>query len=327
MKNDKISIIVPIYNVDKYLRRCLDSIINQTYKNIEIILVNDGSKDDSLKICKEYKKKDKRVVLIDQKNAGLSMSRNNGIDIATGDYIGFIDSDDVISIYMYEYLLKSIKESNSDISLCPFKAFNNDIVFSNDYNNISIEKDEVIKELLIDRKISSHACDKLYKKKLFNNIRFPKGKKYEDIPVIYKLFLKAKNISFVDTPLYGYYLRDDSITGNYSIETNKDFIEAINKRYDELVKIDKYANYAKLNRVNSVLRYYLDIVKFRKKDIFKNDFYNDIYNELLFAKKIYTKEVKRLNTKKKNILINLLFFNQRLFYYIMYLYSLKNSNI
>ena len=327
MKNDKISIIVPIYNVEKYLKRCLDSIINQTYKNMEIILVNDGSKDDSLKICKEYTKKDKRIILIDQENAGLSMARNNGIDKATGDYIGFVDSDDVISLYMYDYLIKSIKESNSDISLCLFKSFNKDIKFSNNYKNISLGKENAIRELLIDRKIPSHANDKLFKKELFNGIRFPKGKKYEDIPVIYKLFLKANNISLVDTELYGYYLRDDSITGNYNIETNKDFIEAVNKRYDELVNINEYSNYAKLNRVNSVLRYYLDIVKFRKKDIFKSDFYKIIYNELLFAKKIYTKDIRKINTRKKNTLIKLLFFNQKLFYYIMCIYSIKNPNI
>lgn len=294
MEKDKISIIVPIYNVDKYLRRYLDSIINQTYKNIEIILVNDGSKDNSLNICKEYQKKDQRIIIIDQKNAGLSMARNNGIEKATGDYISFVDSDDVISSNMCDYLIKSIKESNSDISLCLFKAFYKDIVFDDEYKNISIGKDEAIKELLIDRKILSHANDKLYKRELFNNIRFPKGKKYEDILVIYKLFLKADNISLVDTTLYGYFLRDDSITGNYNIDTNKDFIEAVNKRYDKLVKIDKYSDYAKLNRTNSVLRYYLDIAKFRKKDIFKNDSYNDIYKELLFAKTIYTKDVKKI---------------------------------
>ena len=327
MKKEKISVIVPIYNVEKYLRRCLDSIINQTYKNLEIILVNDGSKDNSFEICKEYKNKDKRIVLIDQKNAGLSAARNSGIDIATGDYIGFVDSDDVLSTKMYEFLLKSIKESNSDISLCLFKSFNNNIEFDNNYNNIVLGKDGAIKELLIDRKIASHACDKLYKKELFNGIRFPKGKKYEDIPVIYKLFLKANNISFVDTELYGYFIREDSITGKYNIETNKDFIEAVNKRYDELIKIDDYSKYVKLNRVNSVLRYYLDIVKFKKIDIFKDKFYKDIYKELLFAKKIYTKDVRELNTKKKNILIKLLFFNQKLFYYIMRLYSIKHPNI
>jgi len=118
--NELISIIVPIYNVEIYLEKCLNSIINQTYKNIEILLINDGSSDNSLRICKKYQKKDKRIVLINKKNGGLSSARNAGIDKASGNYLLFIDSDDYIEIDMIEKLYNNIKSNNADISICNF---------------------------------------------------------------------------------------------------------------------------------------------------------------------------------------------------------------
>ena len=120
---DKISIIVPVYNVEKYLSECLDSIINQSYKNIEIILINDGSTDSSLEICQKYQKNDKRIKLISQANKGLSISRNNGMKIATGKYIMFVDSDDIIHSRMIEVLYKEIKNNKCQMAVCKFKLF------------------------------------------------------------------------------------------------------------------------------------------------------------------------------------------------------------
>ena len=117
----KISIIVPVYNVESYLSNCIDSILNQTFKDFELILVNDGSTDKSLEICKHYKNMDDRIFIIDKKNGGLSSARNAGLDIIKGEYIGFVDSDDYIHPQMYELLYKQIIENEADISMCEFK--------------------------------------------------------------------------------------------------------------------------------------------------------------------------------------------------------------
>ena len=116
--NKKISVIIPVYNTSKLLRRCLDSVINQTYKNLEIILINDGSTDDSLSICKEYSQNDSRIILIDKENEGGGKARNAGLDRATGDYIAFVDSDDYIDPDMYSVLMNNLKTSEADISTC-----------------------------------------------------------------------------------------------------------------------------------------------------------------------------------------------------------------
>ena len=139
-----ISIIIPVYNVEKYLAKCLDSVLNQTYKNLEIILVDDGSKDNSGAICDEYAKRDNRIIVVHQKNSGVSKARNLGMSMATGDYIGFIDSDDTIEANMYEVLLKNAIESGAEISYCGLKQIQLDGKI--DYSNNTLEKRVVKKE-------------------------------------------------------------------------------------------------------------------------------------------------------------------------------------
>lgn len=322
--NDLISIIIPVYNTEKYLSRCLDSIINQTYTNLEIIIIDDGSSDNSYDICLEYAKKDKRIKLIKQKNMGLSATRNKGIRLATGKYIGFVDSDDVISLKMYEILYNNIKKYKSEVALCDFCTFSKDVTFEDECTPIIFDKKEVIKELLIDRNITSHVVDKLYSKELFSNITFPINKKYEDILTTYKLLQKVKKSVYIPSKLYGYYQRDDSITGNYNKNTVLDYIYAINERYNDLYSYSEELNfYLDMNKVNGVLRIFLDIALFKKISVLKDkSFKNKIFSELKVAKKINTKKVKCVNTKKKNILINILFLNYHVFYYIMKLYFL-----
>lgn len=321
---EKISIIVPVYNVEKYVRKCLESIIHQTYKNIEIIIIDDGSTDNSLKICKEFEKKDKRIIVIHQENQGLSASRNNGIKLATGDYIGFIDSDDIVSPYMYEYLYKSIIKNKSDISSCQFSAFyeGEEPNFTNEYYDISYTSKEALIELIKDKEITSHAVDKLYKKELFNEIEYPIGKKFEDINTTYKLFQKSKKISFVKCDLYGYLQRDGSITRQYKISTTLDFINAVNERYENLYNnLEELNIYLDMNRVNSILRYFLDIVEHKKIEVLKNKKLKEVLNkEINFGKKIFTKEVRKINRKKRNLLLRILFINKYLFYYTMICY-------
>ena len=188
---DKISIIVPFYNVEKYAPKCIESIINQTYTNLEIILVDDGSPDTCGKICDDYALKDGRIKVIHKKNAGLSDARNVGIKEATGKYIGFVDGDDYIEKDMYKYLYNLIKENNADISICGVEEVYEDGSIQDEKAKESIEilsKEDAIKELLLDKKVRSHAWDKLYKRELFENIEYPYGRKMEDIATTYKLF-------------------------------------------------------------------------------------------------------------------------------------------
>lgn len=223
----KISLIVPVYNVSNYLRKCLESIINQTYKNIEIIIINDGSIDNSYDICLEYKEKDKRIKLINQENMGLSEARNTGLKYATGDYIWFIDSDDYIELNSIELLITYLKKydivvfnySNvKDNSITKIKSFY-------DYNQIEV------KYLL------SHcnAWNKIFKKDILENELFPKGHIYEDLYLIPTLILKTKKIKFLDEYLYNYVYRNNSIKNTKN--NSNDRIYALNNLYIKLNKL------------------------------------------------------------------------------------------
>ena len=164
-----ISVIVPVYNVEKYLEKCVSSIVNQTYKNLEIMLVDDGSTDSSGKMCDEFAKKDDRIKVIHKPNGGLSDARNSALKIAKGDYIGFVDSDDYIADDMFETLCDLMEDNNSDISIVSFyEIYNNKLIGVRDSKELeNMTKLEAMKELLIDSKIQSYAWNKLFKRELF----------------------------------------------------------------------------------------------------------------------------------------------------------------
>ena len=204
----KISIIVPIYNVEKYLTNCIDSILNQTFKDFELILVNDGSTDNSFEICKHYKDIDDRICIIDKKNGGLSSARNAGLDIAKGEYIGFVDSDDYIHPQMYELLYNQIIKNKADISMCEFKKvseFNkkelSDKVILNQEVEILNNKEAVFKLGENGSVTYVIACNKLYKKSLFNNIKFKEGIIHEDEYIIHRLLYQVKTLVYIKEKL------------------------------------------------------------------------------------------------------------------------------
>lgn len=237
MNNDVlISIVLPIYNVENYLNDCVESVIKQTYVNLEIILVDDGSTDNSGEMCDVWKKKDKRIIVIHKKNGGLSDARNAGLKIAKGSYIAFIDSDDVIDETFIETLYTSIRETKAQIACCNFSCFTDKINKENDYN----EKNKY--ELLTGKKlvsaiycgnysnISFVAWNKLYKISLFReyNIDYPKGKVHEDTFTTYKLLYFAQSVVIENRNLYWYRLRGGSIT-NTNINEKRciDRVEAL----------------------------------------------------------------------------------------------------
>ncbi len=238
MKNNPlISVVVPIYNAEKYLPNCLDSIINQTYQNLEIILVDDGSTDNSCQIAKSYAKKDSRIKLIHQKNQGLSSARNTGIAKSTGKYITFIDSDDEISHDMLEKLLNSLQKNNADISVCSFKEIypNDKIVhFNKVFSTKTYTTEQALKAMLEEQGFMLSATMKLFPKTYFKNIQFPVGKLHEDVGTTYKLIMKASQIVFIPEELYFYYHHDKSITSQKFNKQKLDIISLTDQMCDDI---------------------------------------------------------------------------------------------
>ena len=278
-----ISIIIPVYKVEKYLEKCIQSVINQTYENLQIIVVDDGSPDNCGKICDEYAKKDHRIEVIHKSNGGLSDARNKGLEIAKGEYIGFVDSDDYIEADMYEVLYNLLKQYNADVSICNFytvsqgkisiKNADNGI---NEYNRI-----EILKEILLDKNIQSYAWNKLYKKELFDEIKYPIEKKYEDIGTTFYLLEKCNKVVVTGKSEYYYINRQDSIVNNVTESTITDYIELIMQRYDYIEE-----NIKELSSYNK--DYLKRILKTAEKDIkslnevgdYTKKKYEELYNKV-----------------------------------------------
>lgn len=234
MSNYLISIIVPVYNVESYLDKCIQSICNQQYYNLEIILIDDGSTDTSGLICEKWKKIDNRIVVIHKDNGGLSSARNCGLDICSGSYIGFVDSDDFLDSDMYPLLAELIEQNNADISTCRIKKINErgqrlDDAVTDELHVYS--HDEAIKLLLDDNIITSHACNKLFKKALWTDTRFPVGDVYEDIAIMHEVFNKANVIACSSSEKYNYLIRSGSTS--FRTDTKRDYglFKAFYKRF------------------------------------------------------------------------------------------------
>lgn len=321
MSNVMLSIIVPVYNVEKYIGKCIESIVNQTYKDLEIILVDDGSTDNSGKICDEWARKDKRIKVIHKKNGGLSDARNAGLDICTGDYIGFVDSDDYIELNMYEELLNDCIENNCDCSIST-------IIMEQENGKSKIEpKIEISK---IGSNIDGHrlillsnpaTVNKLYKKELFNNIRFPKGKLYEDIVTIPYIIDKCKEIYISNKAYYHYLQRNNSI-----VHTNFNL-----KKLDYLANAEEYYNfviskYPKL--IEEADRYLIlvltsiitDIYPYRKK---YSKEYNNIIKKLKEFKSKYKKNKYISKTKKIMVFFDL----HKLIWIVNFIKIIRNKKI
>lgn len=214
----KISIIVPVYNVEEFLEDCVESIINQTYKDLEVILVDDGSPDECPKICDELAKKDKRIKVIHKENGGLSSARNAGLNIMTGDYVMFVDSDDSIHSQTCEILINNLEKNDADISMATYRnVFGLKGLKERKYDKTklkvkSYEHNEVF-DLIFNKKIPMImvAWMKLYKKEIFNDLRFENGKLHEDEFIIHKTFYLCKKLVFTNIPLYNYLQRQNSI--------------------------------------------------------------------------------------------------------------------
>ena len=250
-----ITIVVPIYKVEDCLKICIDSILNQTYKNLEIILVDDGSPDNCDKICDEYAKKDKRIKVIHKENGGLSDARNAGMKIATGKYITFIDSDDYVSNDYVEYLYNLIKKYNVKLSICDFKKIfkETDFIANAETKVEVLNSENALKNLLFSQGIDISAWAKLYQIDLWENYEFPKGKCYEDSAIIYKLIDEAEKVAFGNKQCYYYIARPGSISKQKGfnkneedyIENTKQMLTFIREKYPNIAvnRYDLYSNF------------------------------------------------------------------------------------
>lgn len=255
--NCKVSVVVPIYNVEVYLARCIDSILKQTYSNLEIILVDDGATDGSGEIVDRYASLDNRIIPIHKSNGGLSDARNAGIDVATGEYICFVDSDDLIHPQYVETLLGLCVRNNCDVAQCRFESSSVE-TFSEDngtgevtfYDSMGI-LNAIYSALNVETIV---AWNKLYKRELFEQIRYPKGRIHEDEATSYKVFYKAQKVARIDKVLYLYYQNAGSITKKtYSLK-RLDILLALEERMqffrenglDELYAKDSYKYLCKI---------------------------------------------------------------------------------
>jgi glycosyltransferase involved in cell wall biosynthesis len=278
--NNKISVIIPVYNVERYLERCLDSLVNQIHKNIEIILINDGSTDSSKSICEKYVQNDDRIRLINQKNGGSSIARNSGLDAATGDIIAFIDSDDYIEDTMFSSMFECMQTHNLDVvEIAPIGTDNN-----KEFSNKLVIEDSVTSSVRVIKNTAFSVWRRIYKKALVNEMRFIPGIIHQDVFYTIDVLNKAKKIGYLDKPLYVYN------TENISIIRSKYSIEKINTgiRATEYI-INKSIDHPKVKSAinNYVVFYYTDhyFLLSRNKSIdpekkFRNKLRKEIYRRI-----------------------------------------------
>ncbi len=215
MQNDLISVIVPVYNVEKYIARCLRSILKQTYENFEVIVVDDGATDESGSICEEFAARDNRIKVIHKPNGGLSDARNMGIKYAEGNYITFVDSDDYIDNKFLARLYNICIENHTEIAICRYKRTTQDSSGGDQNSATEIFTNiQALEQMLYQKKYNMSACAKLYKRELFDGIYFPRGELYEDVNTTYKVIDRAGRVGYCGDQLYYYYVNPDSITCN-----------------------------------------------------------------------------------------------------------------
>ncbi|AJI57894.1 glycosyltransferase like 2 family protein [Francisella philomiragia] len=254
-----ISIIIPVYNVQDYLARCLDSVVNQTYKNFEIILVNDGSSDNSLEICQQYVNKDNRIILIDKEKGGLSSARNAGLDIHKGEYVTFIDSDDWVDLDYVATLHQDIVDNNADISMAGFiNVYSSTLEDLPNINEIkTFSREESINKLILN-KLETSACSKLFKSFLFERLRFREGIIFEDLDIMYKLFLLSTKVVRNSSVRYFYFQRKSSIMGESKNRDN--LIETSNTYIDIFVSQNRILKEEGFNLSDIVYTYQVSIL-------------------------------------------------------------------
>ncbi len=292
-----ISVIVPVYNGEKYLKTAIESLVNQTYSNLEIILVNDGSSDKSLEICEKYAKKDERIVVLSKKNGGQYTARNLGLDYAKGNYIGFLDQDDYLDLTFYEKLYNIIKQYNACIA-----RSNNYFLIDGKFvlrekrqeKTIYYNKD-VFKEKLLSDEIWSHVTDRLFKKSAIENIRFPKSKTIEDMGFMRQLIEKSDvDEIYIQEPLFIYNNRADNTSHLFA----KNHINS----YERAIEFQKRYYFAQKNNLDNTLEILKQATFFSCSALFKMRWNISLRQEREILKKFICVNHYKISLIKNNSL-------------------------
>ncbi len=269
-KGEVVSVIVPVYNVEAYVSKCLQSIVQQTYDNLEIIIIDDGSNDGSDQICEQFAKKDDRIQVIHQENRGLSAARNLGLDRCNGEYILFVDSDDYLDSSMIEKLMLLISKYQVLIATCDFQRVYSDQEIKTHVQDTfegvyDVQKSvgEILGERIV---LYTVVWNKLFHRSCFENLRFPEGRIYEDEFITYKLIHQAERVAITNERLYFYLQRSGSIVNTKIMDRKKDFFEAYQERIDFYRKRQMFDYYYKML---CLYRYWLIDTK-EKKEVSKN---------------------------------------------------------
>lgn len=323
MKNELISIIVPVYNVEKYLEKCLDSITNQTYKNLEIIVVDDGSTDKSGIICDKYAQKDNRIKVIHKINGGLSDARNAGLDICTGDYIGFVDSDDYIESDMYEYLLENLRESKSDVSMCSYCIVddndNKNFCFSHHKNIVFNNKIEILNNQLENAfKANIAVWNKLFVSNIFNNLRFSVGKCSEDSFLLLNWVERCERAIVGEKIKYYYRHRADSLSSRKVNKHLFDEAEAFRKILNN-INIE-YLKTREICKACILFSYKISMERLISDNSKKRIFYKK-YIQRYLRKNILTIVNNNYISKKDKIILMLMLMDYNFYYFMKKLYQ------
>lgn len=294
METPLISVIVPVYNVEPYLAECLDSVIAQSYKHIEIILVDDGSTDQSGQLCDQYAGRDPRITVIHKKNGGLSEARNVGIDRARGEYLAFVDSDDAVAPDFLEVLYTRLTGNGADLAMCHYEMFTTSYGDTLKTGTATIfDRAEIFRVFYQFDVIFVITWNKLYKKELFNGLRFPVGKKHEDEFMVHHILNRCSRAVLTDLPLYKYRQRPGSITSRYTLQRYLDTKDAMADR----IRFAKRHNLKKFK--NETLRklYDIQLRSLRSADGFREVVEKDILRNGWFFGRIMLKS-KTLSVKE-----------------------------
>ncbi len=283
--SEKISVIIPVYGVEKAIRKCITSVINQTYTNLEIIIVDDGSPDNCGKIADSFAKMDDRITVIHQENKGLCGARNTGLEAATGEYLSFIDSDDYILPDMFEYLYDNLKKYQADITACRYLRVRKKkrTTVATDGEVKIFNTDEAIRNIVTKFELRTVFWNKLFKKEIFSTVRFPEGRVFEGTNMMHKVIEQAKKVVLLPEAKYYYVDTDTSIINTKSVKNSCDYVLGFIKRYNELS--EKYPD-LKLTMLKQVVKNSIVLLEklceFKNKELAEfDDRFEQIYNFLI----------------------------------------------
>lgn len=309
MSEQIISVILPVYNCETTIRKCIESVINQSFSQFELIIIDNGSNDNTLKICEEYRKNDSRINIYSlDTNIGASKAREYGIKRTKGDYIAFIDGDDNYLSDFLAAMYDLITRESADIAICGFSYVKGNIVTEHAIcdNVNTISRDQALRELLLDNKIRNYMWDKLFKREVFDGIAFPECSYFEDMGVMADIFNNAEKIVLCPYNLYCYHFWDSSLVNRY--DHNK-FVDGWNQAYGRYIKLNENANGIQDVNAFALIQWYLRLFKYMTiEDDTEDDFLKkniSVIEEALENNKKYVLEA--LSTSKKALLFSIIY--------------------